>query len=155
VRGRAPFGFWVAGVFSALFCVFMVMILFEGDPEHTLKGPGAAFRGAATLLAVLAAVVTEALWRARPWVWRASLALALAYAVIMFVGTAADPASNVGEAFALLMASAVPLVPLLAYIHGRAKTMWPKQSSTQPTAPIAVPRPSAPMHPAPRPGGRP
>jgi peptidoglycan/LPS O-acetylase OafA/YrhL len=143
----------VAGALSAWFCVAMVVIVCMADPDYD-DAWLAVGRGSAALLAVLAAVVTEALWRARPWVWRASLALALAYAVIVFVATSADPASNVGEAFALLIASAVPLVPLLAYIHGRAKAMWPNQPP-QSTAPIAVPPPSPPMHPAPHPGGRP
>ena len=153
MKGRAPFGFWVAGAFSAWFSVAMVVIVCVADPDYD-DAWLAVGRGAAAQLAVLSAVVTEALWRARPWVWRASLALGLAYAVIVFVSTATEPGSNVREAFALLMASAVVVLPLLAYIHGRAKVMWPKQPPHS-SAPIAVPRPSPPMRAAPRPGGQP
>jgi peptidoglycan/LPS O-acetylase OafA/YrhL len=148
MKGGAPFGFWAAGALSAWFCVAMVVMVCVADPAYDDDAWLTLGRGAAGLLAVLSAVVTEALWRARPWVWRASLALALAYAVIVFVSTTADPASNVGEAFALLMASAVVVVPLLAYVRSRAKVMWPKQPPRS-AAPIAVPRP------APRPGGQP
>jgi hypothetical protein len=148
MRPRAPFGFWVAGAFSAWFCVAMVVIVCVADPDYD-DAWMAAGRGAAGLLAVLSAVVTEALWRARPWVWRASLALALAYAVTILVACGID-FSWVG----VVLASAVVVVPLLAYIRGRARMMWPGQPP-QSAAPIAVPFPSPPMRPAPRPGGQP
>ena len=148
MKGRAPFGFWVAGAFSAWFCVAMVVIVCVADPDY--DGAWLAVgRGAAALLAVLAAVVTEALWRARPWVWRASLALAVAFSVAVLVTF-----GDMEEALGVLLASMVVVVPLLAYVRSRAKAMWPKQPPRS-TAPIAVPRPSAPMHAAPRPGGRP
>jgi peptidoglycan/LPS O-acetylase OafA/YrhL len=95
-------------------------------------------RGVAALLAGLSAVATEALWRARPWVWRASLTLALAYAAAVLVAFSADSMSSIMDGVAVLLVSATVVVPLLAHVRRRAKAMWPKPP----------PRPAA------RPGGR-
>jgi hypothetical protein len=134
MKGRAPFGFWVAGACSGWFCLAMVMAVCMADPAY--DGGWMVERGVGAVLAVLSAVVTEALWRARPWVWRASLALAVAFSVGLLVMLRRD----MEEALGLLLASMVVVVPLLAYIRSRAKVMWPKQPP-QPAAPIAVPRP--------------
>jgi hypothetical protein len=143
----------VAGAFSAWLCLAMVVIVCVADPayDHAWMALG---RGVAAVLAGLSAVATEALWRARPWVWRASLTLAVAYAVAVLVAFGADSMSSIMDGVGVLLVSATVVVPLLAYIHRRAKVMWPKPPPRS-AAPTAVPRPSPAMHPAPRPGGRP
>jgi peptidoglycan/LPS O-acetylase OafA/YrhL len=151
-----PFGFVLCGFGSLCVClaalVALVLMELEADFSDWRVPAG---RGAAALLAMLAAVMTEALWRLRPWVWRASLALAMAYAATVIVGFSTYHPPKVGEALFVLMASAVVAAPPLVYIRRRAKAMWPKQPPPHSTAPIAMPRPSPPMHPAPRPGSRP
>ena len=145
MRPRTPFGFWVAGAFSAWFGVAMLVTALSLQPHGDVTTM--LFRGGTALLTVLSAVVTEALWRVRPWVWRASLALALAYAVIGFAVFATEPGSGTGDALGLLAASAVVVVPLLAYIRGRAQDFWPRQPSPRSSAPIPVRRPPPPMPP--------
>jgi peptidoglycan/LPS O-acetylase OafA/YrhL len=153
MKPRVPFGFWVAGAFSAWLCLAMVVIV--GVSDTLWHGEWVVLiRAVAMLLAVLSAVATEALWRARPWVWRASLTLVVAYAVAVLVAFGADPMSSIVDGVAVLLVSATVAVPLLAHIHRRAKVMWPKPPP-QPAPPAAVPRPAPPMHPAQRPGGRP
>ncbi|HEU4559021.1 MAG TPA: hypothetical protein VFS20_14270 [Longimicrobium sp.] len=142
MRPRTPFGFWVAGAFSAWFGVAMVVTVLSlesGGDSGTVF-----FRGAAGLLAVLAAVVTEALWRVRPWVWRASLALALAYAVIASAVLMAEPSGRISDVILVLGTSAVVVVPLLIYIYGRARDIWPRPRPRPLSSPIQVPRPSPP-----------
>jgi peptidoglycan/LPS O-acetylase OafA/YrhL len=155
MKQRVPFVFGVASVFSAWFCLVTTGFVCFADPTDDY-GWTVAGRGAAALLAVLAAVVTDALWNARPWVWRASLALAVAYAVSAFVATSTDRGSNLLDPVFGPAVSGVVVVVLLACIYFQVRAMRPKQPSwPQSTAPIAVPRPSAPMHPATGPGSRP
>ncbi len=125
MRQPTPFGFWVAGAFSAWFAVAMVVVALSVNPWD---GDWTAvwFRGAAAFLAGLAAVVTEALWRVRPWVWRASLALAVSYAVILSVVLMGEPHARIGDTIAALMVSAVVVVPFLLYIRSRALEIWPR-----------------------------
>jgi len=134
MKPRAPFGFFVAGCFSAWFGVTMLVALLILDP-----GPGGGdarvlARGATALLAALAGVVTEALWRAHPWAWRASLAMALVYvpAVVAVFGTRLG---GVETALGVLISSGVVLVPLLAYIRSCSRTLWPQRG------PVRVPAP--------------
>ncbi len=156
MNGRAPYGFWVCGWVALGFCAAVLLGIAWAELDADWNEWGlAAGRGAAALLAGLSAVVTEALWRARPWVWRASLALAVAYAAVVLGAASIGDGGDLGAAIFLLTVSAVVVVPMLAYIRARAKVMWPKQPPQRSTAPIAVPRPYPPMHPAPRPGGRP
>jgi hypothetical protein len=158
MKPRTPFGFALCGWVALCFCVAVLlgMVWAELDANWNEWGMVAG-RGAAALLAGLAAVVAEALFRARPWVWRASLALALAYAATLLAAGSLGDGADLGAALFFLMMSAVVVVPMLAYIRRRAKAMWPNQPPPHSTAPIAVPRPSPPMHPAQRsgPGGGP
>ena len=155
MKGRTPFGFVVCGWVALCFCVAVLLGIVWAELDANWNQWGlTAGRGAAALLAGLSAVVAEALFRARPWVWRASLALALAYAATLLAAGSLGDGADLGAALFFLMMSAVVVVPMLAYIRARAKVMWPKQPQ-QPVAPVAVPHPSPPMHPAPHPGGRP
>lgn len=151
-----PFGFVLCGLGSLLVClaalVALVLVEIEANWSDWRVPAG---RGAAALVAMLAAVVTEALWRARPWVWRASVALTLVYAVIVVAGFSTYHPPKVGEALFVLTVSAMVVALPLFYIHRRARAMWPKRPPPHSSAPIAAPRPAPPMHPAPRPGGLP
>jgi hypothetical protein len=152
MKGHTPFGFVVCGLVALCFCVAVLLgiVWAELDADWNEWGLTAG-RGAAALLAGLSAVVAEALLRARPWVWRASLALALAYAATLLAAGSIGDAGALAATVLLLTVSSVVVVPMLAYIRGRAKAMWPKQPQ-QPVTPIAVPPPSRPMHPAQRSG---
>lgn len=61
----------MAGCSSAWFGVVMLLASVAMNPSFDGDGYGALARGATALLAALSGVVTEALWRARPWAWRA------------------------------------------------------------------------------------
>jgi len=151
MKPRAPFGFFVAGCFSAWFGVTMLVALLILDSELDSSPDRMLTRGATALLAALAGVVTEALWRARPWAWRASLVMALVYvaAVAAVFGSKADGVETV---LAVLVSSGVVLMPILAYIRSRCRMLWPPTAS--PPARISVPPPSARPH-HPYPGARP
>lgn len=144
MRPRTPFGFWVAGAFSGWFGVAMLVTALSLRPDGDVTT--VLFRGGTALLTVLSAVVTEALWRVRPWVWRASLLLAITYAVGLFLVISTE-GSGIAEAVGLLMVSAVVVVPLLAYIRSRAMDFWPRQSSPHSSPSLQVPRPRPPMSP--------
>jgi len=128
-----PRGFFVTGLFSAIFCWTMLIFLQEpldgGDVHDVLA------HGIAGLLAALSAVTTEALWRARPWAWRASATLAAAYvlAVLIVVGGS----ESMDFAIGVLLASSVMLAPTLAYIHNRSARLWP--GAARGPAPVHLP----------------
>jgi len=131
----------------------MVAIVLSLEPN---RDTGTVFfRGAAGLLEVLSAVVTEALWRVRPWVWRASLTLALAYAVIVFQALMAEPGGHVSDGMLALTISGVVVVPLLVYINHRAREIWPPRHPRRPFNPVRVPRLSPRRRPWQRSGGAP
>ncbi|HET7232537.1 MAG TPA: hypothetical protein VFJ16_21185 [Longimicrobium sp.] len=71
---RAPTGFIVAGAGSASLAVAMMICL--ARPSLGDAWSVAPVRLAFALVGVLAVVATDASWRARPWAWRASMALA-------------------------------------------------------------------------------
>jgi len=125
VKRRAPFGFFVAGACAAWFGFWMVVVLCTMDPAGD-DGPWSAAlsRGMAAVLAALSAVVTEALWRVRPWAYRASVALAVAYAAAVLV-TVAATGEGVESAVLVLLASAVVVVPILGYVESRSQVLWP------------------------------
>ena len=153
MNGRTPSGFVVCGWVALCFCVAVLLGMVWAELDANWNEWGlAAGRGAAALLAGLAAVVTEALWRARPWVWRASLSLALAFAATVAVAFGADGGDDLEVAISVLLMCAVVIVPLLVYIRNRSKALFGHPRPPH-AAPIAVPRPSPP--PAPRTGGRP
>lgn len=135
---RTPFGFWLVGALSACFAAVMVVVLLaldaNPDPDTVF------FRGAAGLLAVLAGVVTEALWRVRPWVRSASVLLALAYAGVVALTMLGEPGGRVGDVVAVLAVSGVVVVPLLLYIFECANEIWPPRHPRHPFNTVRVPR---------------
>lgn len=60
-----------AALFAALLCAVVVV----GGPGRELGG--VAIRAYVALLAVLSAITGEAIWRVRPWAYRAGRALAI------------------------------------------------------------------------------
>jgi len=114
---QRPFVF--SGLFAAFFAVVMVLML------ATLPGPpGGAevwlMRGTLAVLGALAVVATEALWRVRPWAWRASAALALAHTVAALGwGLATLGWSGLVSACIYLFLSSFVVVPILANLYQR------------------------------------
>jgi len=116
MKPRTPSGFWLAGLCSAIFTAVMVWMVVR-QPSWRYD-EFLSTRAAAALLAVLGAVVTEALWGARPWAYRASAALAVAYgAVIAALAFAQRGMDGVMGACWLLVPSYVLIVPLVSYVR--------------------------------------
>lgn len=124
VSPRTPTGFYVASVcaasFGALMAV-MVLLMDQGDGLVWRAIPG---RAAAALLAALSGVAAEALWRARPWAWRASLALAVAYAALVTLFSVVGNEGGLVAALWILISSGVVVVPLLMYIRSRSAALF-------------------------------
>lgn len=141
MKRQAPFGFFVAGACAAWFGFWMVVAVATMDPARD-GGPWSSplARGAAAVLAALSAVVVEALWRVRPWAWRASVALAVAYAAAV-VAVFCTMHDGAGVAIPVLLASLVVVGPILAYVRDRSRALWPR---TPPRAGAPVPRPRPP-----------
>ena len=109
--------FFFSGLFSATFALVMVILL------ATLPGPADEaevwlMRGTLAGLGALAVVATEALWRVRPWAWRASAALAHIVAAVGW-GAAAGGWEGVGLAAVYLFLSSFVVVPILANLYQR------------------------------------
>ncbi len=141
---RTPLGFYVAALCAAGFGVLMggTVVALDGAAAGGAVGMVLG-RAAAALLAALSAVAAEALWNARPWAWRASLVLALAYAaaVTLFCAVGGGVAGGVA-AFMILVPSGGVLIPLLMYIRDRCAAMF---------GPALIPRSITPV---PAPAGR-
>lgn len=125
-RPHTPFGFYLCALCAAGFCAVAVAAHLASNVE-TAAADGLAVRGPAMLLATLAAVTAEALWRARPWAYRASVSLALVYAatlaanLMVLWGT-----DEVGPVILLFILSGFLVVPMLGYIHHRSHQLWPR-----------------------------
>lgn len=139
MRSRTPAGFYLLSICAAAFgvCAALVAGLTEneGRPGETIL-----VRALAALLACLSAVAAEALWRARPWAYRASLALAVAYAAavtLLCLGT--DGLDGLMTAFWILLFSAWVVVPIVVYVRGHSTRLF-----GTPRPPSPVPRPVAP-----------
>jgi len=118
---RPPFGFYLAALCAGGFGALMVRALLELDASR-----GGGPRLCAALLAALSAVAAEALWRARPWAFRASVTLAVTAALLGASAMVAmrDPFVLAG-ALVLAAAGMIVVIPMLAYIHHRSRQLWP------------------------------
>jgi len=116
---RPPFGFYLAALCAVGFGARMVRALLEADAAR-------GSRLCAALLAALSAVAAEALWRARPWAFRASVTLAFTAALLGAATVVAmrDPFIR-AVAPALVGAGAIVVIPILMYLHHRSRQMWP------------------------------
>jgi hypothetical protein len=80
--------------------------------------------GAAALLAALAAVSAEALWRPRRWAYRASAALALAHTAAALAGCIMlFGLDGIGMAGAYLFFSGFVVVPIMVTVHEDAAAL--------------------------------
>jgi len=160
VSSRTPTGFYLAALCVAAFGALMAGILALGlDGEgtwHTLLG-----RASAALLGALSALAAEALWRARPWAWRASRTLAGSYvAVVAVLCIAIGEAAAVFVALGILIPSAMVVAPLLMYIRNRSADLFGTPFIPRPPVYRGAPHPSAsalhrpPPPPPPLPPGR-
>lgn len=136
-----PRGFVLCGLFSLLFSFAMLtlLVVMETDGEMgRLSGIlGISVRGAAVLLLSLGLITTEALWKARPVAYAASLALAVSWFVsvpaMAAMAAVAEPVF-LRRAAVVLGASAVGVIPMLLYIRHRSRRLWPR-------AAVGVPAP--------------
>jgi hypothetical protein len=113
----------------------LVSMEVEGDTNRLAMG----VRGAAVLLLSLGLITTEALWKARPSAYPASLALAVSYFVSVPVVVAMAAVEQQEPDFLwrgafLLGVSAVGVIPMLLYIRFRARRLWPRAAAGVPAA---------------------
>jgi hypothetical protein len=135
MKPDTPGGFYLCGLVSAVFCVGTVAMQLSMDPLPGESGERLAVRGLAVLLVPLSAVVTEALWRARPWAFRASLALALVYAATLAAAAMATRHTPIQESVVMwTIVSAVAVIPMLGYIHTQSAQLWPRGRVAVPAA---------------------
>lgn len=124
---RPTFGLRVLAALAFLFAAGLAEGLFIGarnDGWETLLA-----RGAVTLLGALGMVAGEALWSARPWMYPASVALALAYsAVVLSFGALSGGIVGFTSGFVMVGVSCIFLLPVLAFVRHRS----------HPPAPVAA-----------------
>ena len=146
MSSRTPDGFYVASICAAAFGGCMAVV---AGPMENLGHPWETVltRALAGLLACLSGVAAEALWNARPWAYRASLALALAYAAAVTLLTlAVEGAGGLMVAFWILFVSAWVVVPIVMYVRNRSATLFgtprppgPRRPSPAPPSPVVRP----------------
>ena len=109
---------------ASLFATYMALLLLVTD--------GYAGRGAAALLAALSLTAADALWRAKPWAFRASAALAIAtLATVVGAGIVSGELAGAGASVMLVV---VFVVPTLAYVANVMATLHPP-AAAPPRAP--------------------
>ena len=116
------FGLVLVGMVAALMGMLLCAI-FLGLPGGI--GHVVAARAAVGSLAGFCFVAAEALIRARPWFFRASVALAAAYcaAVLTLCIVAAGIRPGVLAAGVVMIFSSVIIIPILAYLHGERQRL--------------------------------
>ena len=125
MSARTPRGFHVAAAFAAAFAALMALALAWMPTEGAPGWATVAARASCALLAALAGVAAEALWRPRPWAYRASAALALAHTVaalawcITLMGL-----DGIGAAGGYLFFSGFVVVPILVTVHEDAAVLF-------------------------------
>lgn len=136
MRKRPPFGFYLAGALAAAFAVLMARgaLLRDSWTEGDL-----AMRGCALLLACLAAVVTEALWTARPWAYRSSLALATLFGgMVLAMGTFNGGFEGLTGTIAVLAFVGTVVVPLVVYVRERSADLFGTRTPRRPRPVLAA-----------------
>jgi hypothetical protein len=112
---RRRVGLKMLALCAAAFAALMALLLLGAD--------GYAGRGAAALLGALSLTAADALWRARPWAFRASAALAATTLATVVAGGIVS--GDLAGAGASLMLAVVFLVPTLAYVANVVATLHP------------------------------
>lgn len=124
MSSRTPAGFYFASVCAAAFGAMMALWFMATD-ESGREAEVIALRGAAAVLAALAAVAAEALWNARRWAYRSTLALALTWtASVTLLSLGLMGLSGLGVAFWILFLSAWVVLPIVLYVRDRSSTMF-------------------------------
>lgn len=121
---RLPIGYFLCGMMSMLFAVVMLLALLIIELDGDRSGFGVALRGSFVLLASLAMITTEALWKARREAYPASVALAVCFAVWLLGITAVE--DDLLGGFLLLSISSLVVGPMLRYLHVRSRKLWPR-----------------------------
>src|SRR4051794_38712122 len=117
---QRPVGLTLLALCAALFAALMALLLLDAD--------GYARRGAVALLGALALAAADALWHARPWAFRASAALAAAFAsTILAAGATSGDLAGTG---AWLLLIVVFLLPALVYVAGAMAARAPSPGRT-------------------------
>ncbi|HEU4559016.1 MAG TPA: hypothetical protein VFS20_14245 [Longimicrobium sp.] len=130
MRSHTPGGFYFAALCAAAFGAVMVAVMLPADESLVVRAPAA-------LLAALSGVAAEALWRARPWAYRATLTLALAYAaVVTLICVAGDGLDGLEAAFWILFFSAWVVLPIVLYVRDRSSTMFGTPRRPRPAPPL-------------------
>jgi hypothetical protein len=145
MSSRTPAGFYFASVCAAGFGAMMALGFLAADQPGGSVLETFAARAATALLAALAAVAAEALWNARPWAYRATLALALAYTAsvtLLCMGIGGLP--GLWAAFGILFFSAWVVLPIVLYVRDRSSTLFgtPRRPRPAPHRPVARPVPA-------------
>lgn len=130
MSARPPTGLRLLALGAAIFACTMVLGVLAA--ESTMMG------GPAGLLGVLAAVAAEALWHGRPWAFRASVLLAMAYFVVVLASPALIPAQAL-FAVAFLFLSGGFVIAALFYIRRQIAALAQASSQTPKAAPGRVP----------------
>lgn len=117
------FGLVLVGMMAALMGLLLCAIfvaLQPGDISHVVGA-----RAAVGSLAGFSFIAAEALIRARPWFFRASLALVAAYAltVLVLCILAAGVAPGILATLMVMVFSSVIIIPILAYVQGEQQRL--------------------------------
>jgi hypothetical protein len=112
---QRPVGLTLLALCAALFAALMALLLLDAD--------GYARRGALALLGALSLTAADALWHARPWAFRASAALATAFAATVLAAGATS--GDLAGAGAWLLLIVVFLLPTLGYVASVMATLHP------------------------------
>jgi len=119
VRSR-PREYAGMAVTAALFAVLLCFVLLNGDPGGYAPRD-LAIRAYVGILAVLSLITAEAIWRVRPWAYRAGRALAiLTLAVFAIPGLVSLLLFEPLAAFGFFLATgivALIVLPMLGYLR--------------------------------------
>ncbi|HEX8903770.1 MAG TPA: hypothetical protein VF771_02870 [Longimicrobiaceae bacterium] len=123
---RRPAGYTGLAVCAALFATVLVaVVLSPNDSGDWVIG---VMQCVLALISALAWVTAEALWRMRPWAYRASRALARSVVGVMALTGTLVLLDEPWDGFWILFIAAITawgLRPVLEYVRGRALALHP------------------------------
>jgi hypothetical protein len=134
-------GLVVAGMLAGLMGILLCAVFVALQPDDISHAVAA--RGAVGLLAAFSFIAAEALIRARPWFFRASVALVAAYGatVLALCILAMGVGPGIVGTMQVMILSCVIIIPGLAYLHAE------KQRLSGPPGPVRRPWPVPGMRP--------
>jgi hypothetical protein len=119
---RLPVGRFLCGMVTL--CFTAAMLFQWASAERDPVTFDVVFRGGCMLLVMLGVITTEAIWRARPEAYRASVALAVCFAAWVMRGAVQQ--QNVIESAWFLASCAIVYLPVLRYLRGPLRPLWPR-----------------------------